>query len=268
MSAVLVASVATFGGAAVGFSPALRDRAPSWLGPALFGLGFVLVTVLIGDRWVEAGRPPFKTRYESLLLLAWCTAGLFLLLQLRHRVRLLGLGAALVAGVALAAAAARPDLEIPNLPPALQSPWFVPHVAVYFMGYAAMFLAAVAAAVSLVAPTATVEVQRGGEARDVRYADLMHTAVVVGFPLITVGMVLGGVWARQAWGDYWAWDPKENLALVCWLVYALYFHVRRLPGWGGSRSAWMVLAGAACLIFTYLFMHLLPTAEASAHVYQ
>jgi len=100
------------------------------------------------------------------------------------------------------------------------------------------------------------------------YDDLMHGGIMLGYALLTVGLLLGSIWAKEAWGDYWTWDPKENWALVSWLTYGLYLHARRLPQWKGRKAAWLAIAGFATVMFTYLGMHLLPTAAGSAHVYQ
>jgi cytochrome c-type biogenesis protein CcsB len=81
--------------------------------------------------------------------------------------------------------------------------------------------------------------------------DVGFRAVTVGFPLFTLGLILGSVWAHDAWGVYWQWDPKETSALFTWLVYAVYLHTRTLRGWTGRRSAYVLLFGFAATIFTY-----------------
>ena len=96
---------------------------------------------------------------------------------------------------------------------------------------------------------------------------MSYELVRFGFALLTIGLLVGSVWAKSAWGDFWVWDPKENWSLVTWLVYGGYLHLRRVRGWRGDKGAWLLLAGFAVVMFTYLGMHLLPTAEESAHVY-
>ena len=96
----------------------------------------------------------------------------------------------------------------------------------------------------------------------------MHLLNMFGFVLITAGLLMGAWWAKEAWGDWWSWDPKENWSLITWLVYVLYFHLRLLPGWTGRRMAVVTILGFAAVMFTYLGMNLLPTAASSAHVYQ
>ena len=96
---------------------------------------------------------------------------------------------------------------------------------------------------------------------------MSYELVRFGFALLTIGLLVGSVWAKSAWGDFWVWVPKENWSLVTWLVYGGYLHLRRVRGWRGDKGAWLLIAGFAVVMFTYLGMHLLPTAEESAHVY-
>lgn len=269
MTGVLLGSLAAYCSAAIGYAVGCRQSSKRlrWGATALFALGFLLVTILIGDRWAEASRPPFKTLYETLLFLVWCSSALYLVLERAARLPFLGAGTAAALALALAYAACRQDLEAVYLAPALQSPWFVPHVLCYFVGYSALLLGTIAAVVTLVRPEAVVTVP-GREERQLSYSELQHGCIVIGFVLITAGLVVGAVWAQEAWGNYWAWDPKESWALVSWLTYAVYLHLRKLPGWGERRGACFVLAGFAVVVFTYLGMHLLPVAESSMHVYQ
>jgi cytochrome c-type biogenesis protein CcsB len=267
---LLCGALVSYVGAGIAYVACLR-WSWRWLRLAstlLFSLGFVLVTCLIVQSWAASGRPPFKTLYESLLLLTFCTSLVHLGVERVARLPVLGAGASVLLAAALSYAMARRDLETIHLPPALQSPWFIPHVVVYFTGYAVLLMAAVAAGAYLARPGGQVTVESGEGVRAVGYKSIMHVLVIVGFILLTAGLVLGAVWAKEAWGNYWTWDPKENWALISWLSYTLYFHARRLPGCGDRLSAWMAIGAFAVVIFTYLGMHLLPTAESSMHVYQ
>lgn len=236
--------------------PRSRDRAAQ-----AFAAGMALTTLLIAWRWMEAGRAPFRTRYESLLLFALSSQAALLLVRRAGGALLACFASLAIAGLLLLALLRR-DLEVTQLPPALQSPWFVPHVVAYFAGYGTLLVAALASAVVLLG-----ERRVGAEAASQASA-LLPGFLRSGFLLVSAGMVMGAIWAKAAWGDYWAWDPKECQALVGWLVYALWFHARRLPGWSERRTAWLAIAGFAVVLFGYLGLHLLPTAETSAHVYQ
>ncbi len=237
---------------------------------SLLGLaGFAVTTALIAQRWIEAGRPPFKSLYESLVLFTWCTTVLHLAVERFYRIAWFGFLSAGFLVLVLGYAVLKSDADIVNLPAALQSVWFVPHVVVYFFGYAGVFFAFAAALLHLWKPDAQLHLQiaRGGTAT-VTYAGFMHKTILFAFVLLTVGLVMGSVWAKSAWGDYWVWDPKENWAFVSWLVFVIYLHLRSTKGFTERQGAWLTVAGSAAIAFTYLGMHLLPTAEASAHVYQ
>lgn len=245
-------------------SRALRVVAPVVLGA---GLGVNLAHLV--HRWMQANQPPFKTLYESLVLLAACIAVVYLIVELVYRARILGLPSALACAGVMFYALLRQDKDVVNLPPALQSGWFIPHVVVYFFGYGAVVVAAGASLLYLLRPR-PIRLKRrdliGREAIDLEA--LLDGAVRFGFGMLTVGLLVGCAWAKTAWGDYWVWDPKETWSLVTWLVFAAYLHLHYLGGWRGRRLAVLVLAGFGAVAFTYLGMNLLPTAEQSVHVYQ
>lgn len=241
---------------------------------ALMAAALVLNLALMLMRWHEAGRAPLKSLFESLVFFALCLAVVYLFFEWIYRTRVFGVPAMLLSFGCLVYALVKWDAEIVKLPPALQSPWFIPHVMVYFVGYAAVTLAAVLAAVQLLAPRVRL-VQRiltmkagtilTGEPLDVE--KMAYEVVRFGFVLLTLGLLMGSIWAKSAWGDFWVWDPKENWSLVTWLIYGGYLHLRRVRGWRGDKGAWLLIVGFAVVMFTYLGMHLLPTAEESAHVY-
>jgi cytochrome c-type biogenesis protein CcsB len=244
-------------------------------GTALMLAALVMNAGLFVVRWHEAGRAPLKSLFESLVFFALCIAIVYVFFELIYKTRAFGVPAMLLSFGCLVYALTKWDAEIVKLPPALQSPWFVPHVMVYFVGYAAVAIAFALAAIQLLAPRVAF-VQRlltlkagtimTGTPLDVE--KMSYELVRFGFALLTVGLLVGSVWAKSAWGDFWVWDPKENWSLVTWLVYGGYLHLRRVRGWKGEKGAWLLIVGFAVVMFTYLGMHLLPTAEESAHVYQ
>ncbi len=231
--------------------------------------GFCVNLFQLVARWVAISQPPFKTLYESLVLLAACTALVYLFVELVYRARILGLPSSLACAGTMLYALLRQDKEVVNLPPALQSGWFIPHVAIYFFGYAALFVATGAAAVYLLRPKPITmgrpDLVAGGA---IDLEALLDGAVRFGFAMLTLGLLVGSAWAKEAWGDYWVWDPKETWSLVTWFVFAGYLHLHYLGGWRGRGLATLVIAGFGAVMFTYLGMSLLPTAGQSAHVYQ
>jgi cytochrome c-type biogenesis protein CcsB len=244
------------------------------LGTALMAAAVVLNTAVIAGRYVEAGRAPLKSLFESLVFFAFNMGLLYLVAERLYKTRIFGLPVAFMSFFATAYALAKWDAEIVNLPPALQSPWFVPHVMVYFVGYAAVAFAAGVAVIQLLASrvpfvhrltTLKAGTVLTGEPLDLD--KIAYGMVRFGFIMLTIGLLVGSVWAKSAWGDFWVWDPKENWSLVTWLVYGAYLHLRKVRGWRGDRAAWLAIIGFAVVMFTYLGMNLLPTSEESAHVY-
>ena len=236
------------------------------VGTALMSLALAGNVGLIIARWIEADRPPFKSLFESMVLLSACIAVVYLVEERMHRTRVFGAAAAFGAFAVLLFALTKWDAEIVTLPPALQSGWFIPHVVVYFFGYGALFLATVFSLFQLFKPTLTINA--GTALRGpISVETLAYDTIRFGFVLLTFGLLVGSVWAKAAWGDYWVWDPKENWSLVSWLVYAGYLHLRHVKSWRGNRAAWLSIAGFAVVMFTYLGMELLPSAAESAHVY-
>jgi len=271
-SPLFLASFAAYAAMAAAYALVALDKGGKLLRitASLLALtGFCLTTALIAQRWIEAGRPPFKSLYESLILFTWCTTFLHLAVERFYRIAWFGFLSAGFLVVVHGYAALKSDADIVNLPAALQSIWFVPHVVVYFFGYAGVFFAFSAAMLHLWRPDTQLHLRiaKGGTAT-MTYAGFMHKTILFAFVLLTVGLVMGSVWAKAAWGDYWVWDPKESWALVSWLVFVIYLHLRSTRGFSERQGAWLTVAGSAAIAFTYLGMHLLPTAEASAHVYQ
>jgi cytochrome c-type biogenesis protein CcsB len=229
---------------------------------------------LIAARWIEADRAPFKSLFESLVFFSFTMGVVYLAMERLHRTRVFGALAAFGSFAGLAYAVSKWDAEIVKLPPALQSGWFVPHVVVYFVGYGAAAFATGVAIVQLLSgrigwvkrllSTKAGTVLSG---RELDLEKITYDAIKFAFVMLTLGLLAGSIWAKSAWGDFWVWDPKENWSLVTWLVYGAYLHLRRVRGWRGDKAAWLVIGGFAVVMFTYLGMSMLPTAESSAHVY-
>ena len=267
---LLYAAATAFYAAAWRSTRALVGRA----GTTLMAMAVALNLGLVIARWIEAGREPFKSLFESLVFLALCLGVLYVVMERLYRTRVFGLPAGIMAVGCIGYALVKWDADIVKLPPALQSGWFMPHVLVYFIGYAALAFATGVAVVQLLA-TRFPWVQRlttlqagtmlTGQALDLD--KIAYDVIRFGFILLTIGLLIGSVWAKSAWGDFWVWDPKENWSLVTWLVYAAYLHLRKVRGWRGDKAAWLAIIGFAVVMFTYLGMGILPTAEESAHVY-
>jgi len=246
----------------------LIDRA----GFGLLAIAFLLNTWVIASRWVEGGQPPLRTLFETMIFYPWCVALLtFFLIGLYRLFFLVPFASGIALPGLIYILLVRPDMGIANLPPALQSIWFIPHVTTYFVAYAALFVSFVLAALSLIQPwwvgrRKQPETESGfGSIMFEQYA---HQAVVFGICAMTFGLTMGAIWGKVAWGDYWSWDPKENWALVTWLAYMIYLHLRLIAGWREKRAMWILVFAFAAVLFTYLGMKILPTAIGSLHAYQ
>ena len=148
----------------------------------------------------------------------------------------------------------RPEIHDQTLMPALQSPWFIPHVMVYMFSYSFMGCAFLLAVYGLFS-------------HKVKVMQAADTLIYIGMAFLTFGMLSGALWAKEAWGHYWNWDPKETWALATWLSYMLYMH-KRLTGAGSRRSLCMLLIFSfLCLQMCWWGVNYLPAAQDSIHVY-
>ncbi len=239
-----------------------RHKALRTVATFLLAFAFAANTGVIAERWISADRPPFKTLYETLIFYPWCVSAVFFVLLAAYKVFAIGVFTSAISLSGFGYAAYRPDLEIVNLPPALQSAWFVPHVITYFVAYAALFGSFSLALLYLARP-----IWKRGEF-EISFEKLSNHTLDFGFAALTLGLVMGAFWGKVAWGNYWSWDPKENWALVTWLTYLVTIHLRFVRGWKGRKAAILAIIGFGTVVFTYLGMSLLPTAENSLHVYQ
>lgn len=238
--------------------------------PALSMLiAFVFNTALIIVSWVNYKQPPIRTLYETLVFFAWTVAFIYLIIELITKLRVVGIFASLFSVISLIYAIFKVDVDRINLPAALQSFWFIPHVIIYFIAYAALFLSFVTAILYLKFPDKK-KLPKGHwlEQEYLNFESYTYKIINFGFIFLSLGLLLGGVWAKEAWGDYWGWDPKENWSLITWLVYLIYLHLRFVKGWRGKRAAYFAIAGFVAVIITYLGVNVLPSAQESLHTYQ
>jgi cytochrome c-type biogenesis protein CcsB len=196
---------------------------------------------------------PMSNLYESLVFFALCLPVLGFLSFRRHLQGFLGALVAIFATLLLAYASLGVDSDIRPLMPALKSNWLLIHVLTAFLGYAAFALAFGAALIYLwqarSGPAASKKAVTPPPAEMDR---LIYQAVVIGFIFLTLGILTGAVWAEQAWGRYWSWDPKETWSLITWFIYATLLHARLVKGWAGKRIAWLAILGFGAVLFTYL----------------
>ena len=208
----------------------------------------------------DVGHIPVSNLYEVFILFAIITALLYLFYERRYQTRALGGFVLLVISAAVAFQLwytfGRNAHEIQPLVPALQSYWMKIHVPANFVGYGAFAMAAmIGVAYLLKSWRQSVNPEGMFAVRLPDYEvmdDLMYKTIALGFAFFTVATILGALWAAEAWGGYWSWDPKETWALIVWLNYAAWLHMRMTKGWNGRPMAWWAIIGLLVTLFAFL----------------
>ncbi|MHC4159055.1 MAG: cytochrome c biogenesis protein CcsA [Planctomycetota bacterium] len=219
-------------------------------GHVLYMFGFAITAVAFGYRWYHVRHVPFQNLFEVFLGLGMMVYPISLFC--RRILRTGGLSADMLIGaIVLFPAGFVFSAEPMQLPPALQSWLFAPHVAVYMLSYIFMAKAACQAISQLSGFTPSPDENL------LPPEQATYCMICAGFPLLTLGLILGSFWGKLAWGDYWGWDPKELWSLASWLVYVGYLHFRYMYGKSRPRinSIW-ALAGLAVIIITILWVNL------------
>ncbi|MGP3968179.1 c-type cytochrome biogenesis protein CcsB [Streptomyces sp. 6N223] len=235
-----------------------RADAAGHIAVALTILGGLLHTAATAARGLATERVPLGNMYEFATGGALAIVAAFLLLLARRRDRSLGVFVLLPVTCVLGLAIAVLYAEAGPLAPALDSYWLGIHVSAAVLCTGAFTIGAVVSALHLAHPRlgATAALRLPGPAALDRLA--YRTAAFV-FPLWTFAIIAGAIWAENAWGRYWAWDPKETWAFITWVMYAAYLHARSTAGWTGARAAWLNLAGYGCFLFNVVGVNLFLT---------
>jgi ABC-type transport system involved in cytochrome c biogenesis permease subunit len=229
-------------------------------GGFFYAAGFTAALAGFAYRWIDVKHVPLQNLFEVFL----CLGVLALPISILCR-RLLEVGGeagdALVAFVVLFPAGFVFKAEPEMLPPALQSWLFAPHVLAYMLAYMIFAKAGVQAIQGLF--------HKGGAAEGLVEPELgAYRVVLMGFPLLTLGLVLGAWWGKLAWGDYWSWDPKELWSLITWLVYVGYLHFRYMYRAKYPRAnSLIVLGGTAAIVLTLLWVNLAARFASGLHSY-
>ena len=223
---------------------------------ALMPLGWMANLALFIINWIAAQAPPFGNMYHVLIFLSLCFPPLLLALIYRHKFNWLSSYFACAATIPLIGSLAMgSDIHWSRMP-ALQSPWFVPHVFAYIISYALALMAFSVTLAGLISKEKTTN----------RFAQASYILLLTAFPFMTFGMLSGALWAEEAWGRYWSWDAKETWALITWIVYLLYFHCRLSPRLNRYATGMQILAFIA-LLTTFLVVNLLPRMGSLLHAY-
>lgn len=219
------------------------------------GLGFLLHTVSLAAAWISERHFPPANIHEALTFLAWAITLSFFLAYFRYRITALGIFVLpLVTTLLLLASVLWDDRK--ELAPALRSYWLYVHTTLAFLAYAAFFVTFVSGIMYLIQ-----ERELKSKNLSLFYYrlpplevcdQLSYRSLIIGFPLMTLAIISGMLWADMVWGRYWGWDPKELAALVTWAIYLFLIHYRWTRGGRGRRSAYLSIVGFIAVLFTFI----------------
>ena len=235
-------------------SLAFRNEKISKAAWPVFYAGFALNLAYMIARGIVAGRLPLANQFEFATAFAWCIGLLAILLHRRTREAWLGALTSAAAFLILSFAALQPR-TVSELMPALRSAWFSFHIGSAVLSYSSFMISA---CVSLRYMMLAKKPETEPGSLD-RLDYLSYRMIAFGFLMLTVTILTGAIWAEQAWSAFWTWDPKETWALITWLIYAAYLHLRLQKKWQGKRMAIYSLIGIVCVLFTFIGVNVLFT---------
>jgi cytochrome c-type biogenesis protein CcsB len=245
-----------------------------------------LLVFVLGSRWIVAGYFPLSNLYESLLFLTCMLLTIYLYIETKTNSKLIG--SVLIPVTLLINAFANltlsPEMQKSSpLVPALQSNWLMMHVSMMLLSYGTLIMGSLLSILFLVISrfkeidlkivdnsslplynimleyyeaklvVPSTEIAELGKIKLLQSIDNWSYRIIgLGFPFLTIGIISGGVWANEAWGSYWSWDPKETWALITWLVFASYLHARITKGWEGKKTA--ILGGLGFFVIWICYL--------------
>ena len=245
-----------------------------------------LLFFILSSRWIVAGYFPLSNLYESLLFLTWTLLTIYIYVEKKTKSKLIG--SILVPVILLISGFANltlsPEMQKSSpLVPALQSNWLMMHVSMMLLSYATLIMGSLLCILFLVISrykdvdlkiiddsslplynimldyyeakliSPSNEVSELGKLKLLQSIDNWSYRIIgLGFPFLTIGIISGGVWANEAWGSYWSWDPKETWALITWMIFATYLHARITKGWEGKKTA--ILGGLGFFVIWICYL--------------
>lgn len=237
----------------------LLPKSMKLLAELLILLGMVSIIFFTINLWISLERPPFRTLAETRLWYCLFTSTIGIIIYYRWKYDWMLLYSLAISGLFLIINYMKPDTFDKTLMPALQSPWFIPHVVVYIIGYAILI------ASSLTGLKGLYQIYKAKDST--RTIWLADNLVYMGFAFLTFGLLFGALWAKEAWGHYWTWDPKETWAFLTWLIYLLYIHLRIHHKTNLKFSFWVLSLAFIILLICWFGINYLPSAQNSVHVY-
>ena len=218
-------------------------------------VGLLVFFGFIVSMWVSLERPPLRTMGETRLWYSFFLPLAGVIVYSRWKYKWILSFSTVLALVFICVNLFKPEIHSKTLMPALQSPWVAPHVIVYMFAYA-VFGVATLMALFMLFSSKLEENQK------------LDDLVYVGLAFMTIGMLFGALWAKEAWGHYWSWDPKETWAAITWFAYLVYIHYRQLPVHQPKLALWMLVISFVLLQMCWWGINYLPSAQGSSvHTY-
>ena len=228
---------------------------------AFTGFGLLVFFTYIVAMWISLERPPLRTMGETRLWYSFFLPLAGLIVYSRWKYKWILSFSTLLSVVFICVNLFKPEIHNKTLMPALQSPWFAPHVIVYMFAYALLGAATLMAVYLLF-------FKKNHNSHFSTEMEITDNLVYVGLSFMTFGMLFGALWAKEAWGHYWAWDPKETWAAITWFAYLAYIHYRLMPKSDVKTALWMLLIDFILLQMCWWGINYLPSAQAtSVHTY-
>lgn len=234
---------------------------------ALVGLSANTAAIVL--RWIIAQRPPLTSGYEFILIFCWGIVINYIIVKLRYKLNALGSFVMPIPFLLLGFIIMKmgPTERVASaIQPALKSQWLTVHVLTAILAYGAftvsfglgiMYLLKIRSTQANAKNTKETWLDRFPP--ETVLDELAYKMIGFAFPMLTLCIVTGAIWANYAWGTYWSWDPKETWSLITWIIYAAYLHARLMYEWKGRRAAWMAILGFAAVLFTFFGVNYLLT---------
>ncbi len=221
--------------------------------------GCIIFSYYLLVLWLNLGRAPMRTLGETRLWYSFFLGIIGYVTYIRWNYKWFLVYSAMMATVFIIINLVSPENFSKTLMPALQSPWFIPHVIVYIFAYALLGAASIVAVYGL-----WLEYFREFK---MKLLNLGDNLVYIGFSFLTLGLIFGAIWAKEAWGHYWTWDPKETWAFITWLAYLIYMHFRYFHPQKVKTPLWILALAFVILLIAWFGVNYLPSAQSSVHVY-
>lgn len=236
--------------------PPLADRVGR-AGLAMVYLGIALLFGCIVLRGLATSRAPWGNMYEFINLTSFCGLIAAAVVLRRPQYRTLWVFVLVPVLVLLTVSGKWLYTHAAPVMPALQSYWLPIHVSVVSLGSGVFLVAGVASILFLLKTSRFADTPWVAKLPDAQTLDrIAYRTTVFGFPVFGFGVIFGAIWAEEAWGRYWGWDPKETVSFIAWVAYAAYLHARSTAGWRDRKAAWINVAGFVAMVFNLFFINL------------